>query len=62
MFNIFFYILSLSFFLKILVPLVIIGLIIYFGSGLVGEDPASVMNAIAGFFNGIKDFLTNFFK
>ena len=62
MFNIIFYILSLGFFLKILIPAIIIGLIIYFGSGLIGEDPSSIMNTISNLFNNIKDFFTNFFN
>ena len=62
MFNIFFYILSLGFFLKILIPAIIIGLVIYFGSSLIGEDPINVMQSISNFFNTIKDFIINFFK
>ena len=62
MFNIFFYIFSLGFFLKILIPAIIIGLVIYFGSSLIGEDPINVMQSISNFFNTIKDFIINFFK
>lgn len=62
MFNIFFYILSLGFFLKILIPAIIIGLVIYFGSSLIGEDPINIMQSISNFFNTIKDFIINFFK
>lgn len=62
MFNIFFYILSLGFFLKILIPAIIIGLVIYFGSSLIGEDPINIIQSISNFFNTIKDFIINFFK